>query len=83
MNKLCPYRDKYRGTPLNSGGRWGFKTGVKKHVRVACPECGRRMIGWAAVCHDGCCVEYTVPPHKPKCWWKKPKAKSKDRSAKG
>jgi len=82
MSEICPYVG-WRGEPLNSWGRHRESGVEQKRVRVTCPECGRRMIGWMAVCDDGCCVRYTVPRHKVKGWWKKGKKKSRDRSANG
>lgn len=35
-----------------------------KRMRVRCPHCKRRMIAKVVVCSVGCCVEYTLPPHK-------------------
>lgn len=44
---------------------------VPEKVRVTCPVCKRRMIAKKSLCHDGCCISYLVPKHKPKFWWKK------------
>lgn len=48
-------------------------TNNKKRVR--CPECGRRMIAKTTACGCGrgceCWIKYTIPPHKPKEWYKK------------
>ena len=46
--------------------------GVKR-IRLQCTVCKRRM--WASVqtCGEGCCVIFSMPPHKPKGWWKKKK----------
>lgn len=64
--KLCPCV----GVPVTP-------TNNKKRVR--CPECGRRMIARAQSCGCGrgceCWIEYVIPPHKPKGWYKKPKSK--------
>jgi len=54
-------------------------TQVKKRVRVACPVCGRKLWAWKSFHHDGDYVSYEVPAHKKKGWWKKPKAKKKEK----
>jgi hypothetical protein len=87
VSEICPYVGN-RGTSIRDiwtppERRRGLDNFKYKRVRVTCPECGRRLIGWMSVCHDGCCVRYTVPRHKRKGWWKKGKKKSRDRSAKG
>ena len=41
-----------------------------KRKRIQCPECGRRVIARVSFCHDGCCIYYSLPRHKPKRWWK-------------
>lgn len=46
------------------------QVGVKR-IRLECVECGRRLMASIHVCHDGCCVIFSMPPHKPKGWWKK------------
>lgn len=45
-------------------------TGIKR-LRVVCPRCGRRLLSSVAVCDDGCGVLHSIPPHKPRGWWKK------------
>jgi hypothetical protein len=85
VNEICPHVG-WRGTSIRDPWRSRHRVAAeKKRVRVTCPECGRRLIGWMAVCDDGCCVRYTVPRHKIKGWWRhgKGKKKSRDRSAKG
>lgn len=46
-----------------------------KRIRLTCPKCGRRLLASVSTCEDGCCLYFTIPPHKPKGWWKKKKAK--------
>lgn len=50
-----------------------------KRKRVTCPACKRRMWASFRLCHDGCCVIYSVPPHKVKKWWKKDKKRKETR----
>ncbi len=45
-------------------------TGVKR-VRLTCPVCKRRVLASVRTCEDGCCLMFTLPPHKPRYWWKK------------
>ena len=44
-------------------------TGVKRR-KLKCPKCGRRLWSSVNLCHDGCCLLHSIPPHKPKHWWK-------------
>lgn len=51
------------------------KRGCTKKVKVTCPVCGRRLIGWNVIDHDAMLVRISIPMHKPKGWWKKNKKK--------
>lgn len=55
-------------------GEWDAKMGMRpegvKRKRVKCPECKRRLMTSVQACDDGCCVGHSIPPHKPKGWWK-------------
>jgi hypothetical protein len=57
--------------------RWGFIMGVRpanvKRIRLQCPKCGRRV--WSSVMQDDGEIYHSLPPHKPKGWWKKHKRK--------
>jgi hypothetical protein len=44
-------------------------TGMER-MRLKCPRCGRRVLSSVSVCNDGCCLYHSIPPHKPKEWWK-------------
>lgn len=44
--------------------------GVKR-IRLQCKICKRRLWASVSVCGDGCHVIFSMPPHKPKGWWKK------------
>lgn len=48
-----------------------------KRVRMTCPKCGRRLLSSVEYYHDGDYVIHTIPPHKPKGWWKHKNHKSK------
>jgi hypothetical protein len=55
-------------------------TGVKR-IRLECPVCGRRMLSSVEMNHDGDYIIHSLPPHKPKEWWKK-HTKRKEKSRK-
>jgi hypothetical protein len=40
-----------------------------KRERLVCAECGRRIV--ASYRYDDGDFQYSLPPHKPKRWWKK------------
>lgn len=44
-------------------------TGIKR-IRMECPKCGRRLLSSISNTEDGDLV-HSLPPHKPKGWWKK------------
>jgi len=50
-----------------------------KRPRITCELCGRRIEASVQYCHDGCCIVFTIPPHKVKKWWKKGKKRCKTR----
>lgn len=58
---------------------WGFFTGVRpanvKRIRVKCPACGRKLM--SSITQNDREIFHSLPPHKPKKWWKKPKDVSK------
>ena len=60
---------------------WGNirQLGVKRK-RLTCPKCGRKVMSSISVCQDGCHVIHSLPPHKPKGWWKKPKASKNEKT---
>lgn len=43
---------------------------VNPRVRLQCPTCGRRVTARVSFCHDGCCTNVSLPPHKVKQWTK-------------
>ena len=61
------------------GWNWGERpTGIKRK-RLKCPKCGRRVLSSVRTDHDGYDVFHDLPPHKPKCWWKKKSKKRRKR----
>jgi len=46
-----------------------------KRIKMVCPECKRKIMPSVSTCEDGCCLYFTIPPHKPKKWWKQKRAK--------
>lgn len=71
------WKDLSRGWELNPRDR---PTGVKR-MRLTCPECGRKILSSVELINDGDFLVHTLPPHKPKAWWKKHK-KRKEKSSK-
>lgn len=51
----------------------GMRPSGVKRKRLKCPKCKRKLMSSVKTCHDGCCVYHSLPPHKPKGWWKKRK----------
>jgi len=47
-----------------------------KRPRMRCPKCGRRLVASVELEHDGLDLIFSIPPHKPKKWWKKPKKRN-------
>ncbi len=43
----------------------------RKRIRMRCPLCGRRVWSSVEIYHDGDYLIHTLPPHKPKGWWKR------------
>lgn len=69
---------------IHHNDTWGGNIRQKgiRRIRVKCSVCGRHLIASVRTCHDGCCILFSLPPHKVKHWWKrkKPSAKrSRDR----
>lgn len=52
------------------------QTGVKR-ITLKCTTCGRRLKASADICHDACCIIFSMPPHKPRMWWKRNKRSKK------
>lgn len=78
MKHMCTFKQPKHISALNdhvSGGRSFLRKHIKRK-RVRCPVCGRKMWGWAYI--QDCGVEYKIPPHKRKGWWKKRKKVSRD-----
>ena len=51
----------------------------RKRIRMRCPECGRKLRSSVRVNHDGDFLIHSLPPHKPKGWWKRRTKKTTDR----
>lgn len=47
-----------------------FRPDGIKRKRLTCPKCGRRVYSSVAIDHDGDYIFHSLPPHKPKHWWK-------------
>lgn len=80
--RMCPYNSKKGGGSrlyhLSRAVETMDKSWSQKRTRVKCPECGRRMWGWATISHDAEIVHYSVPPHKRKRWWRIARGEKKD-----
>jgi hypothetical protein len=71
--KLQPGQDvEFTGTVFNLR-----PLGIKRK-RMVCSKCKRRLWSSVELHHDGRDIIHTIPPHKPKKWWKK-KNKEKKR----
>lgn len=81
-DKMCPHYDKMGTTAYRRDQEKTFghmkPQGKVAPKRVTCPKCGRRIMARVSVDHDGINLIYSIPPHKKKGWWKKPKKQSKD-----
>jgi|WetSurSiteA1Bulk_404760.scaffolds.fasta_scaffold01794_7 hypothetical protein len=44
-----------------------------RRLRLTCPICGRRVMSSVILNQDGDLLIHSLPPHKPKGWWKKKK----------
>jgi hypothetical protein len=44
-----------------------------KSIRMKCEKCGRRIMSSAHVIDDGDYIVHSIPPHKPRFWWKRNK----------
>lgn len=51
-----------------------------KRIRMTCALCGRRVLSSVRVDHDGGAVIHSIPPHKPKGWWKKKGSRRENRN---
>lgn len=89
IEKLCYGRLKYpiskepkRGVEDMdpTGGWWNgmvSRPSNVKRIRLQCPVCGRRI--WSSVDQGDGEIYHTLPPHKPKGWWKKEKPRRKEK----
>ena len=68
---------RVKGTEQVAVDREDFEKHARKRPKLTCPVCGRRVVAWVRVGHDGDVQEYTLPPHKVKNWWKRKKPKAK------
>jgi len=50
---------------------WRGEREHKAPKKVVCPKCKRRLKPRIRECQDTGCWHMSVPPHKPKKWWKK------------
>ena len=58
----------------------GIRPSKVKRIRLQCPVCGRRV--WSSVDQNDGEIYHSLPPHKPKGWWKKKKDRRKEKSRK-
>jgi len=75
MVKLCPCGKIRVFTDVPKEYNWedawnGVRPSGVKRVRIKCPLCGRRIMSSVMLTHDADDVMHTLPPHKPKAWWK-------------
>lgn len=76
-NDLCPGSKNTVWKPAGKHQVSYFKimwsnlrpSGVKR-TKVVCPVCKRKIVPSVQYCHDGCCIIFSIPPHKKKHWWK-------------
>ena len=52
-----------------------------KRKRLTCPICKRRLMSSISWDYNGEVLIHTLPPHKPKMWWKKHKRRKEKTSA--
>jgi hypothetical protein len=52
-----------------------------RRKRLKCPKCGRKILSSVFTDEDISFIVHTIPPHKPKGWWKKHK-KRREKSKK-
>lgn len=77
--ELCPGKAKTvwmtTDEPELQGFQWWNRrpTVQVKRIRMKCELCGRKVLSSVEVDHDGGEVIHSIPPHKPKRWWKKTK----------
>lgn len=71
QGKVTSYEDGYSSEEE-------FKQLTKYRPLLTCPECGRRLMGWAQM-HDGEVMCWRIPEHKRKGWWKKPRKRVEKR----
>jgi len=48
----------------------GLRPSGVKRMRLKCPICGRKLLSSVYFDIDASNVIHTIPPHKPKGWWK-------------
>lgn len=75
---MCPYSEKGTFNGLYHSRNPPYRAvetkenlGKVHQKKVACPLCGRRLMGWVRISHDADFLGVAVPPHKRKGWWKK------------
>ncbi len=71
--ELCSGKAKTIITETNEGFTfWNTRPSKPtKRIRMKCELCGRRVWSSVMIDHDGHEIFHTIPPHKPKGWWKK------------
>lgn len=52
-----------------------------KRIRLTCPVCKRRVLSSIRLGHDEDYILHTLPPHKPKHWWKRKEIKHRRKRA--
>ena len=80
---LCPGKAeaiwKRTDIPELQGYQWFSTTRPHriKRITMKCEICGRKMLSSVQLYHDGGEIVHSLPPHKPKGWWKKKIAKKR------
>ena len=77
-NQFCCGRTTYLKITDHDGWYDGEQADFKRPV-VVCPDCKRKLMAKVYDCGDStekkACLHMFIPPHKPKAWWKKGKAR--------
>jgi hypothetical protein len=77
FNYILNYQKNYKmGRLLNYTQAFaGIRPSLIKRIKMTCPICKRRVWSSIQMSDDADLYIHTIPPHKPKMWWKKSKRK--------